>query len=106
NLPIGPAEVPMWSATDVAPYPVERAEIVDLHLRHLIEPVRFRPLIERLRHEAGARIFVQVGIGSLPSFIDDTLRDGDHACVQVITGKRSAVAQMQRALTALWVEGL
>jgi len=106
NLPIGPAEVPMWSATDVGPYPAGRAEIVDLHLRHLVEPVRFRPLVERLHREAGARIFVQVGIGSLPSFIDDTLRDDDHACVQVITGKRSALAQMQRALTALWVEGL
>lgn len=106
DLPIGPAEVPMWSATDVAPYPSGRAQIVDLHLRHLVEPVRFRPLTERLYHEAGARIFVQVGIGSLPSFVDDTLRDVDHACVQVITGKRSALAQMRRALTALWVEGL
>jgi malonyl CoA-acyl carrier protein transacylase len=105
-LPLGPGQVPMWSATDVGPYPAGRAEIADLHLRHLVEPVRFRPLIERLYHEAGARIFVQVGIGSLPSFVDDTLRDVDHACVQVITGKRSAMGQMQRALTALWVEGL
>ncbi|HEV7761449.1 MAG TPA: acyltransferase domain-containing protein, partial [Acidimicrobiales bacterium] len=105
-LPLGPGPVPMWSATDVGPYPAGRAEIADLHLRHLVEPVRFRPLVERLYHEAGARIFVQVGIGSLPSFVDDTLRDVDHACVQVITGKRSAVGQMQRALTALWVEGL
>jgi malonyl CoA-acyl carrier protein transacylase len=105
-LPIGPPTVPMWSATDVGPYPTTRAEIVDLHLRHLIEPVRFRPLVERLYHEAGVRIFVQVGIGSVTSFIDDTLRDLDHASIQLVTAKRSALAQVQRALAALWVEGI
>src|SRR5262249_39653417 len=106
TLPIGPATTPMWSATDVAPYPSTRAQTVDLHLRHLTERVRFGPLIERLYHEAGVRIFVQLGIGSLTSFVDDTLRDHDHASIQVITSKRSALAQLHRALTALWAEGL
>ncbi len=104
SLPIGAPHVPMWSATSVAPYPTTREEIVELHLRHLVEPVRFRPLVERLYHDAGARVFVQVGVGSLTNFVDDTL-DDDHACVPLLVPKRSALAQLYRAATALWVEG-
>jgi malonyl CoA-acyl carrier protein transacylase len=109
SLPFGPAAIPMWSATEAGPYPPTRAEIIDLHLRHLVEPVRFRPMVERLHRDGGARIFVQVGLGSLAGFVDDTLGalDGaDHASVQVLNAKRTALAQLHRALTALWVEGL
>jgi malonyl CoA-acyl carrier protein transacylase len=106
SLPVGPPEIPMWSATSVTPYPRTREEIIELHLRHLVEPVRFRPLVERLYDDAGARVFVQVGLGSLTSFVDDTLGDRDHACVQLLTANRSALAQVHRALTALWVEGV
>jgi malonyl CoA-acyl carrier protein transacylase len=106
GLPLGPGTIPLWSATLAAPWPDDPEEIRELHLRHLVEPVRFRELVERLYHDAGARIFIQVGMGSLASFVDDTLRDVDHAAVEVLSAKRSALAQMHRALTALWVEGL
>ena len=106
SMTVRAARVPMWSATDVGPYPTDPAEIVDLHLRHLVEPVRFRPLVERLWAGAGVRVFVQLGIGALTGFVDDTLGDRPHACVPVVTAKRSALGQMVRALTALWVEGL
>jgi malonyl CoA-acyl carrier protein transacylase len=105
-MEIGPGHIPMWSATSVAPYPRAQAEIIDLHLRHLEEPVRFRPLVERLYHDAGVRVFVQVGVGSLTGFVADTLGDLDHASVAVLTPRRSALAQVSRVLTALWVEGL
>lgn len=98
--------IPLWSATTTSPYPTDRAGIIELHLRHLVEPVRFRPMIERLYHEAGVRIFVQAGIGTLTGFVDDTLGSLDHATVQVVTPKRSARAQAFRAVTALWVEGI
>ncbi|HET6952570.1 MAG TPA: acyltransferase domain-containing protein, partial [Acidimicrobiales bacterium] len=105
-LPMGPGDVPMWSSTLVAPYPDTRDEILDLHLRHLVEPVRFRPTIERMYHEAGARIFVQIGLGTLTAFVDDTLSAVDHVAVPLLSAKRSALAQVHRALTALWVEGV
>ena len=89
TMGVGPADIPMWSATSVAPYPGTPAEIIDLHLRHLMEPVRFRPLVERLYHDAGARVFVQVGVGSLTSFVADTLDGLDHASVAVLTPRRS-----------------
>ncbi len=40
--------------------------------RHLVEPVRFRPMVEAM-YEAGARVFVQPGIGNLTGFVDDIL---------------------------------
>jgi malonyl CoA-acyl carrier protein transacylase len=106
RMELRPAAVPLWSATTVAPYPGTREDIIALHLRHLCEPVRFRPLVERLYHDAGARVFVQVGVGSLTGFVADTLGDRSHATVPVLASRRSALAQMQRALTALWVEGV
>jgi malonyl CoA-acyl carrier protein transacylase len=106
KMPFGPADVPLWSATNVAPYPDHRDDIVDLHLRHLIEPVRFRPLIERLYDEVGVRVFVQVGLGSLTGFVDQTLDGRRHVSIPLLTTKCSALAQSHRALTALWVEGV
>jgi malonyl CoA-acyl carrier protein transacylase len=105
GVPFGPADIPLWSSTIVGPYPGTHEEIVELHLRHLVEPVRFRPLVERLYHDAGARIFIQIGLGSLTGFVNDTLGDHDHAFISLLAPKRSALAQMHRALTALWVEG-
>ena len=106
GLAIAPAGVPIWSATTTGPYPTGREEIIELHLRHLVEPVRFRPVVERLHDEAGARIFVQVGVGTLTGFVEDTLRDRDHATIAAVTPKRTALAQSWRLLTALWVEGV
>ncbi|HMG41368.1 MAG TPA: acyltransferase domain-containing protein [Acidimicrobiales bacterium] len=106
GMSITAAGTPTWSATTTGPYPTDRAEIIELHLRHLVEPVRFRPMVERLYHEAGVRIFVQVGVGTLTGFVDDTLADLDHATVPAVTAKRSALAQAWRTLTALWVEGV
>jgi malonyl CoA-acyl carrier protein transacylase len=106
RMDLRPATVPLWSATTVAPYPGDRDEIIALHLRHLCEPVRFRPLVERLYEDAGARVFVQVGVGSLTGFVADILGERAHATVPVLSPRRSALAQVQRALTALWVEGV
>jgi malonyl CoA-acyl carrier protein transacylase len=106
RMDLRPATVPLWSATTVAPYPGDREEIIALHLRHLCEPVRFRPLVERLYDDAGVRVFVQVGVGSLTGFVADTLGERAHATVAVLSPRRSALAQVQRAMTALWVEGV
>jgi malonyl CoA-acyl carrier protein transacylase len=106
RMELRPSAVPLWSATTVAPYPGTREDIIALHLRHLCEPVRFRPLVERLHHDVGVRVFVQVGVGSLTGFVADTLGDRSHATIPVLAPRRSALAQMQRALTALWVEGV
>ena len=73
-------------------------------VRHLVEPVRFRPVIEAM-YDDGVRVFVQVGVGQLGSLIDDTLRGRDHLTVAANSPHRSGMDQLRRVVTALWVEG-
>ncbi|HEX5345875.1 MAG TPA: 4'-phosphopantetheinyl transferase superfamily protein [Pseudonocardiaceae bacterium] len=104
GLPIRSPTVPVWSATTVEPYPDDPAGIRDLAARHLLEPVRFGPLVRRL-YEEGIRAFIQVGTGSLPGFVADALEGSAHLTMAANTAKRSGLDQLRRVLAALWVEG-
>ncbi|MDT0307964.1 beta-ketoacyl synthase N-terminal-like domain-containing protein [Streptomyces sp. DSM 44917] len=101
---VHPALVPVWSATIAAPFPSEPAAVRELFLRHLLEPVRFRPLIENM-YAAGFRAFVQVGTGQLGSLVDDTLQGRDHLTVSANSPHRGGLAQLRRVALALWTEG-
>ncbi|RMI33838.1 type I polyketide synthase, partial [Actinomadura harenae] len=103
-LTLHPAEIPLWSATTVAPFPRDEDEIRDLVLRHLLEPVRFSELVEEL-HGAGVRAFVQVGPGSITGFVGDRLGDREHLAMAVNVPQRSGMAQLRRVAAALWAEG-
>ncbi|MFD4673759.1 beta-ketoacyl synthase N-terminal-like domain-containing protein [Lentzea sp. NPDC058450] len=91
-LPVRTSDIPVWSANSLEPMAAE--DVRELVLRHLVEPVRFRPLLERL-HGNGFRAFVQIGQGSLPGFIGDTLNDKPHIAVNA-----------DIAPEALWAFGL
>ncbi|MGH3829358.1 MAG: beta-ketoacyl synthase N-terminal-like domain-containing protein [Pseudonocardiaceae bacterium] len=104
RLRLHPPTVPIWSSTLVAPYPADEAEVKALMVRHLLEPVRFRPLIEAM-YAAGVTVFVQVGTGQLGSLIDDTLRGREHLTVVANSPHRGGLDQLRRVVTALWVEG-
>jgi phosphopantetheinyl transferase len=104
RLPVQPPTHPIWSATTVERYPDNPDRIRDLATRHLLEPVRFGPLIRRL-YKAGTRAFIQVGTGSLPTFVDDTLVGLPHLAVTANTSRRSGLDQLRRVAAALWVEG-
>ncbi|MBV8542764.1 MAG: polyketide synthase dehydratase domain-containing protein [Pseudonocardiales bacterium] len=104
NLPVRPPTIPIWSSTTVERYPDQPETIHSLIARHLLEPVRFGPLIRRL-HEAGVRAFIQVGTGSLPGFVADTLAGLPHLAVTANTSRRCGLDQLRRVAAALWVEG-
>lgn len=104
GIPLRVPDVPLWSATTVAPYPDDPAGITALSGRHLTEPVRFRELTEAL-YAGGVRTFVQVGTGSLLGFVDDTLRDRDILTISANTAKQTGVAQLRRVAAALWSIG-
>ncbi|MGN6692901.1 MAG: 4'-phosphopantetheinyl transferase superfamily protein, partial [Aquihabitans sp.] len=104
GIPLTVPDVPMWSATTVAPYPDDPAGITELSGRHLVEPVRFRELADAL-YADGARTFVQVGTGSLLGFIDDTLRDADILTISANTAKQTGIDQLRRVAAALWSVG-
>ncbi|WP_242606410.1 type I polyketide synthase, partial [Protofrankia symbiont of Coriaria ruscifolia] len=104
STPIRPPSVPVWSATTAAPYPEDHEGIRELTVRHLLEPVRFRQLTERLYAE-GVRVFVQVGVGSIAGFVQDTLPGREHLTVVTNTPKRPGLDQLRRVAAALWAEG-
>lgn len=104
QLEIKRTRFPLWSATTLALYPEGVEEIMALNVEHLIKPVRFRELTERLYTE-GARVFIQVGSGGLTGFIEDTLRDKNISTVASSVSLRSGISQLQRVLAALFIEG-
>ncbi|GAA5108719.1 acyltransferase domain-containing protein [Haloechinothrix salitolerans] len=104
SLPMSPPSLPVWSATTARPFPDDPGAIRELSIRHLLEPVRFTALI-RAMHDAGVRVFVQVGAGQLGSLIDDTLRGYPHMTIAANSAHRGGVAQLRRVATAVWVEG-
>ncbi|TDC63649.1 type I polyketide synthase, partial [Streptomyces hainanensis] len=95
---------PVWSATTAARYPAQPAAVRELFIRHLLEPVRFGPMIRSL-HDAGFRAFVQLGAGQLGSLVDDTLAGHDRVVVAAHAPVRDCLAQLRRVVTALWTNG-
>ena len=104
DLPISRPTVPMWSATTCSPYPDDPDRVRELTARHLLEPVRFRELALAL-HDDGVRVFVQVGVGSLAGFVDDSLTDRLFLTVAAAQAKRDGISQLLRVAAALWTEG-
>ncbi|GIJ47821.1 polyketide synthase [Virgisporangium aliadipatigenens] len=96
--------VPVWSATIAAPFPTDADLAHGLFVRHMLEPVRFRELVEAM-YAAGVRVFLQVGTGQLASLIGDNLRGREHLAIPVNVAHRSGLNQLRRVATALWVEG-
>ncbi|MFC9294775.1 beta-ketoacyl synthase N-terminal-like domain-containing protein [Streptomyces sp. NPDC057011] len=105
RLPLRPGALPVWSATTCAPFPEAPQEVRDLVVRHLLEPVRFRELTLRLYEEQGVRSFVTLGPGSLPGFVEDTLRERPHLSVSTSSPRLPGLASLGRTCAALWVEG-
>lgn len=96
--------LPVWSATSMRPFPADESGKCELALAHLVEPVRFRGLVEAM-HDEGFRVFIQVGTGSLPGFIDDILSGRPHLALHANHDARTGLAQLQQLCAALWVEG-
>ncbi len=96
--------VPLWSATTAAPYPTDPPSVRELCLAHLVQPVRFRQLVEAL-YADGVRVFVQVGFGSVPGFVEDTLQGRAALATTAGSARHPGMAQFLRMAAALWVEG-
>lgn len=99
------AAIPMWSSNKLSIYPKDPKEIKTLLAKHLIEPVRFRELIEELYDKENVRVFVQVGAGSLVGFTDDTLAGKAYNAVPTVAHNRTSLEQLRRVMAALFIEG-
>ncbi|GGN04285.1 polyketide synthase [Dyadobacter beijingensis] len=99
-----PTAIPLWSATTLDIYPESFGEIRSLSVEHLVKPVRFRELIEKL-YAQDVRMFVQVGSGGLVGFVDDTLKGKPYSAITSNVPIRGGLQQLQRVMAALFVEG-
>lgn len=98
-------KVPIWSATTLSPYPINVDEIRALTVEHLIQPVRFRELIEKLHQEEEVKIFLQIGSGGVIGFVDDILKGKAYNAFAANSPHRNGLAQLKRVLALLYVEG-
>jgi acyl transferase domain-containing protein/phosphopantetheinyl transferase len=97
-------KLPVWSATTATEYPSGDDAVRTLFVRHLLEPVRFRPMIEAM-YAAGFRAFGQLGAGQLGSLIGDTLHGVEHLVVSAHSAHREGLPQLRRVVTGLWADG-
>ena len=96
---------PLWSATTNQRYPNgDPAAFYKLNTEHLVQTVRFRTLIETL-YDQGVRVFIQMGVGSLASFVSDTLRGRPHRVLEAHSERRDAWTQFLHLAASLYAEG-
>ncbi|UZR28830.1 type I polyketide synthase [Methylococcus mesophilus] len=75
--------LPVYSNTTAGGYPGKPAEIQALLARHLVEPVRFVEEVNGL-YDAGARIFIEVGPGTvLSGLVDRILAEVPHTTLAI-----------------------
>ncbi|MGJ0509385.1 MAG: SDR family NAD(P)-dependent oxidoreductase [Methylocystis sp.] len=97
--------IPVFSNTTARPYPESDAEIRSLLARHIREPVRFVEEIEKL-HEAGARLFVEVGPGQvMTGLVNRILADKPHAALAVDSPSRPGWLQLSHLLAEAYTLG-
>jgi acyl transferase domain-containing protein/phosphopantetheinyl transferase len=96
---------PVWSATTLEQVSTDEDEYRDLVESQLTRPVYFRGLIEKLYDEQDARVFVQIGLGALTNFVEDTLKGKEFSVVASVVPGRDGTDQLRRVLAALFVEG-
>ena len=112
-----PPVIPVWSATLAAPFPDDPYLVREVMLRHLLEPVRFREVVQGLYSE-GVRAFVQLGTGSTLGFIRDTLAPPvpvsatddqspaqPYVAVAAVSETEPGLGRLLRVAAALWAEG-
>ena len=96
---------PVYSNLDAAPHPSDTAAIGVRLGDHLASPVRFAEMIEAMHHD-GARVFVEVGPGSiLAPLVDTILKDRPHLAVSCDPSGASGVTGFLRTVGRLVVAG-
>ncbi|MCK6504074.1 acyltransferase domain-containing protein, partial [Myxococcota bacterium] len=96
----------VWSNTTATPHDPDPAALRDLLARHVALPVRFAEQLLAM-HDAGARIFVEVGPGTvLTGLVDRVLADRPHLAVATDDGQNHGLHRLLLALATLAVHGV
>ena len=106
GVDFGTPALPVYANSEAAPYPHDGAAMRQLLARQIARPVRFAQMIEAM-WEAGARIFVEVGPGSvLTSLVGQCLAQRDHLALATDRKGQHGVTSLWGALGQLLVAGL
>ncbi len=99
-------QLTVFSNTLAKPYPTELGQIASLLCEHLVKPVEFQAEIEQM-HEAGARVFIECGPGSvLTGLVDDILEGKEHLTLSIERNGKHGVTQLQNLLAYAFIAGL
>ncbi|WP_249938385.1 type I polyketide synthase [Streptomyces mirabilis] len=105
EVPFAPTDFPVWSNRTATRYPPGPEEIRAELAAQIGSPVRFADQIEAM-YEAGARVFVEAGPGSvLTRLVGAVLGDRPHRTVALEDGRRAGLAGFLAALAQLAVAG-
>ncbi|MGW8877730.1 SDR family NAD(P)-dependent oxidoreductase [Streptomyces mirabilis] len=105
EVPLAPTDFPVWSNRTATRYPRGPEEIRAELAAQIGSPVRFADQIEAM-YEAGARVFVEAGPGSLLTrLVGAVLGDRPHRTVALEDGRRAGLAGFLAALAQLAVAG-
>ena len=97
---------PVYSNLDAKPHPSNASEIASRLGEHLARPVRFASMIEAM-HRDGARVFVEVGPGSILSpLVESILGDRPHLAVSCDSSRKPGIATLLLALGRLLAAGV
>ena len=105
---LGPraTNAPVFANATASPYPDDPARIAAMLGDHAVRPVRFSDMVLSM-HDAGARIFVEVGPGSaLSGLVDAILQGREYTAVALDKVSRPGVATAFHALARLWTAGV
>jgi NAD(P)-dependent dehydrogenase (short-subunit alcohol dehydrogenase family)/acyl carrier protein len=96
----------VWANTTAAPYPADLDGLRATLAGQVAEGVRFREQVVAL-HEAGSRIFVEVGPGRvLTQLVGKNLGDRPHVAIATDAAGEPGIPRLLAALAALAVQGV
>ncbi|MBO0654662.1 SDR family oxidoreductase [Streptomyces triculaminicus] len=105
SRPLRAPEIPVWSGLTATRYPADTAELRARLAGQITAPVRFAEQIEAM-YEAGARIFVEAGPGTvLTGLVRATLGDRPHLAVPFEPHPEAGLRGHLEALARLAVSG-
>lgn len=103
---VGLPQIPIWSCISASKYEtqIDIAIIKQSIADFITHPVQFRALIENMYGD-GVRAFIQIGEGALTGFVSNILHGKRFSIIASSHSKRGTLAQLQRVVAALFVDG-
>ncbi|NKB68803.1 MAG: 4'-phosphopantetheinyl transferase superfamily protein [Candidatus Latescibacteria bacterium] len=103
--PLKPSAMTVYSAALGAPMPNSKRGMRRAILGNVTKPVRIWQTLRRM-HEDGAKVFLQVGAGTLAANMRTVFTDGEALCLAMDVEGGHPLDQLQRVCGQLFVRGV